>query len=129
MNALTMTTKAPTTPPPVLPTLPADAVTIERIKVEVMRHFNIKLLALLGPQKDAEHARPRMLAMWLCRRLTSASYPGIGREFGGRDHSTVINACRKIDRLLTTDAALFTHAAAVLEALKHGTQLPLVGVH
>jgi chromosomal replication initiator protein len=129
MNALMTTTKPPTTTPPVLPTLPVDAVSIDRIKAEVMEFFNIKLLALIGPQKNTANARPRMLAMWLARRLTSLSYPDIGRAFGGRDHSTVISACRKIERLLTTDAALFGHTANIIEALKRGTQLPLAGVH
>ncbi len=126
MNALTMTTtKPPTTTPTVLPTLTVDAVDIEKIKDEVMHSYNIKLRLLLGPARHATAARPRMVGMWLARRLTSLSYPRIGAAFGGRDHSTVISACRKIERLLTIDAALFARVAGILTELKHGTQIGL----
>lgn len=124
MNAL-MTTPPTTTPPAVLPTLPVGAVSMERIKAEVMRSYNIKLLALIGPQRHRTVAEPRMIVMWLARRLTRLSYPEIGKELGGRDHSTVISGCRKIERLLTTDAPLFARVANILAELKHGVQLGL----
>lgn len=127
MTALTTMTTTPTTTPQVLPELPVDAVSIDRIKAEVMKNYSIKLLTLIGPKRHTTAARPRMVAMWLCRRLTSASYPEIGAALGGRDHSTVISGCRKIERLLLTDRDLFTRIAGILETLKRGTQLPLFG--
>ncbi len=58
-------------------------------------------------------ARPRQLAMYLAKQLTTCSLPEIGRAFGGRDHTTVAHAVRTIENLLTTDAAL-ADAAVVL---------------
>jgi chromosomal replication initiator protein len=126
MTALTMTT-LPKPTPQVLPELPVDAVSFDRIKTVVMKHYGIKLLMLIGPNRHTVATRPRMVAMWLGRRLTRMSYPEIGAALGGRDHSTVISGCRKIERLLATDAELFARVASILEALKHGTQLPLFG--
>src|SRR4051812_46762412 len=73
--------------------------TIENIQREVSAYFDIKLHDLKGPKRHRAVAHPRMIAMYLSRKLTSMSYPEIGSRFGGKDHSTVISAVRKIERL------------------------------
>jgi chromosomal replication initiator protein len=73
--------------------------TIESIQREVAAYFDIKLHDLKGPKRHRAVAHPRMIAMFLARKLTSMSYPEIGSRFGGKDHSTVISAVRKIERL------------------------------
>jgi chromosomal replication initiator protein len=57
---------------------------------------------------------PRQIAMYLCRELTDASYPEIGRQFGGKDHTTIIHACRQVAKAKETDTMLQT----TIEALK-----------
>jgi chromosomal replication initiator protein len=73
--------------------------TIEGIQREVAAYFDVKLHDLKGPKRHRAVAHPRMIAMYLARKLTSMSYPEIGSRFGGKDHSTVISAVRKIERL------------------------------
>jgi chromosomal replication initiator protein len=77
--------------------------TIEGIQREVAAYFDIKLHDLKGPKRHRAVAHPRMIAMFLARKLTNMSYPEIGSRFGGKDHSTVISAVRKIERLCTED--------------------------
>jgi chromosomal replication initiator protein len=71
----------------------------------VASYFGVKLHDLKGPKRHRAVSHPRMVAMYLARRLTSMSYPEIGSRFGGKDHSTVISAVRKIERLCGTDPA------------------------
>jgi len=70
---------------------------IEAIQREVATYFDIKLHDLRGPKRLQSVARPRMIAMYLARKLTGSSFPEIGGRFGGKDHSTVISAVKKID--------------------------------
>jgi chromosomal replication initiator protein len=77
--------------------------TIEAIQREVASYFDVKLQDLRGPKRHRAVSHPRMIAMYLCRKLTSMSYPEIGLRFGGKDHSTVISAVRKIERLCAQD--------------------------
>jgi chromosomal replication initiator protein len=79
---------------------------IEAIQHEVAAYFDIKLHDLRGPKRHQSLARPRMIAMYLARKLTGSSFPEIGIRFGGKDHSTVISAVKKIDGLLAQDANL-----------------------
>jgi chromosomal replication initiator protein len=74
-------------------------VTAAHLQDEVSRHFGLSRSTLLGPGRNHSAAWPRMIAMFLCRQITSLSYPEIGAIFGGRDHSTVISAVRKVDRV------------------------------
>jgi chromosomal replication initiator protein len=87
-----------------IPTSP-PGLTIEAIQREVASYFGVKLHDLKGPKRHRAVAHPRMVAMYLARKLTSMSYPEIGSRFGGKDHSTVISAVRKIERLAATDPA------------------------
>jgi chromosomal replication initiator protein len=79
---------------------------IEAIQREVATYFDIKLHDLRGPKRLQSVARPRMIAMYLARKLTGSSFPEIGGRFGGKDHSTVISAVKKIERLLAEDSNL-----------------------
>jgi chromosomal replication initiator protein len=79
---------------------------IEAIQREVATYFDIKLHDLRGPKRLQSVARPRMIAMYLARKLTGSSFPEIGSRFGGKDHSTVISAVKKIERLIAQDSNL-----------------------
>jgi chromosomal replication initiator protein len=81
-------------------------VTIEDIQKTVAEHFNIKLADMSSPRRARAVARPRQVAMYLSKHLTSRSLPEIGRKFGGRDHTTVMHAIRKIDELTADDQTL-----------------------
>jgi len=78
----------------------------EAIQREVATYFDVKLHDLRGQARVQSVARPRMIAMYLARKLTGSSFPEIGSRFGGKDHSTVISAVKKIERLLTQDPNL-----------------------
>ena len=74
-------------------------VSIENIQKIVAEYFNIKISDLLSKRRNRSIARPRQVAMALAKELTTHSLPEIGDAFGGRDHTTVLHACRKIDSL------------------------------
>ena len=78
-------------------------VTIEEIQKRVSEHFNIRLSEMYSSRRARAVARPRQVAMYLSKQLTSRSLPEIGRKFGGRDHTTVMHAVRKVDELRATD--------------------------
>ena len=80
--------------------------TIEDIQKTVAEYFNIKLADMSSPRRARAVARPRQVAMYLSKHLTSRSLPEIGRKFGGRDHTTVMHAIRKIDELTADDQTL-----------------------
>ena len=81
-------------------------VSIEDIQKQVAEHFNIPLADMSSPRRARAVARPRQVAMYLAKHLTSRSLPEIGRKFGGRDHTTVMHAIRKIEELSAGDAVL-----------------------
>ncbi|MCA9691356.1 MAG: chromosomal replication initiator protein DnaA, partial [Myxococcales bacterium] len=74
----------------------SPTVTIERVQRLVASHFALRVADLKGQRRHRSVSRPRMIAMYLSRELTGASFPEIGQRFGGKDHSTVINACKRI---------------------------------
>jgi chromosomal replication initiator protein len=78
-------------------------VTIEEIQKRVAEHFNIRLSDMHSARRARAVARPRQVAMYLAKQLTSRSLPEIGRKFGGRDHTTVMHAVRKVDELRSLD--------------------------
>ena len=75
-------------------------ITIDEIIKRVAHHYNIKVTDLKSPKRLKAVVLPRQIAMFLARQLTSSSYPEIGERFGGKDHSTIIHAIRKIEKLL-----------------------------
>ncbi|HYM72851.1 MAG TPA: chromosomal replication initiator protein DnaA [Stellaceae bacterium] len=81
-------------------------VTIDEIQRRVAEHFNIKMAEMISSRRARVVARPRQVAMYLAKQLTSRSLPEIGRKFGGRDHTTVMHAVRKIEELTRADRAL-----------------------
>ena len=78
-------------------------ITIEDIQKRVAEHYNIKLAEMSSARRSRTVARPRQVAMYLAKQLTSRSLPEIGRKFGGRDHTTVMHAVKKIDELRELD--------------------------
>ncbi|MCW9032974.1 MAG: chromosomal replication initiator protein DnaA [Alphaproteobacteria bacterium] len=74
-------------------------VTIEEIQKRVAEHFNIRISDMHSARRARSVARPRQVAMYLAKQLTSRSLPEIGRKFGGRDHTTVMHAVKKVDEL------------------------------
>jgi chromosomal replication initiator protein len=81
-------------------------VTIEEIQRKVAQHFNIKLAEMTSTRRARVVARPRQVAMYLAKQLTPRSLPEIGRKFGGRDHTTVMHAVKKIEELIASDSSL-----------------------
>ncbi len=80
--------------------------TIEDIQKKVSNHFNIKISEIKSSKRVKNLVIPRQIAMYLCRQLTSCSYPEIGDHFGGKDHSTVIHAIKKIEKNIENDSYL-----------------------
>ncbi len=80
-------------------------VTIEEIQKRVAEHFNIRLADMHSARRARAVARPRQVAMYLAKQLTARSLPEIGRKFGGRDHTTVMHAVRKVEELRATDTS------------------------
>lgn len=81
----------------------ARTISTENIQRVVSEYFRIPLKELVGPKRTRIYARPRQLAMGLSRELTGDSFPEIGMAFGGRDHSTVMHACEKVQSLRQED--------------------------
>jgi chromosomal replication initiator protein len=81
-------------------------VTIDEIQRRVAEHFNIRLSEMTSERRARAVARPRQIAMYLAKQLTTRSLPEIGRKFGGRDHTTVMHAIRKVEELTLSDRAL-----------------------
>jgi chromosomal replication initiator protein len=78
-------------------------VTIDEIQKKTAEYYKLDLRELHSPRRARRVARPRQVAMYLARELTSRSLPDIGRRFGGRDHTTVLHACRRIEELCKSD--------------------------
>ena len=78
-------------------------VTIDEIIRKVADHYNLRMTDILSPRRARSVARPRQVAMFLAKTLTTKSLPEIGRRFGGRDHTTVIHAVRRIEELRARD--------------------------
>ncbi|MDB9761559.1 chromosomal replication initiator protein DnaA [Alphaproteobacteria bacterium] len=93
-------------------------VTIEEIQKKVAEHFNIRLSDMSSPRRARAVARPRQIAMYLAKQLTSRSLPEIGRTFGGRDHTTVMHAVSRIESLKLEDTLI----ADDLELLKRSLE-------
>ena len=81
-------------------------VTIDEIQKRVAEHYNIRLADMHSARRARAVARPRQVAMYLCKQLTPRSLPEIGRKFGGRDHTTVMHAVRKIEELKAADRTI-----------------------
>ncbi|WP_138422321.1 chromosomal replication initiator protein DnaA [Maritimibacter alexandrii] len=94
-------------------------VTVEEIQRKVAEHYGIRLSDLIGPKRLRSIARPRQVAMKLSKDLTTRSYPDIGRRFGGRDHSTVMHAVKRVEELVSTDHQIAEDVDLLRKALEH----------
>jgi len=94
-------------------------VRIDDILKVVGRHYNVARADLLSPRRAQSIVRPRQVGMYLAKKLTSRSLPEIGRRFGGRDHSTVLHAVRKIEELMQSDDRLAREVALLMRLIEH----------
>jgi chromosomal replication initiator protein len=94
-------------------------VTIEEIQKQVAEHFNVRISDMHSARRARSVARPRQVAMYLAKQLTSRSLPEIGRKFGGRDHTTVMHAVKKVDELRDHDT-VFAEDVELLRRMLEG---------
>jgi chromosomal replication initiator protein len=92
-------------------------ITIENIQKAVSEYYKLRVSDLLSRRRPRTIARPRQVAMALCKELTDHSLPEIGDAFGGRDHTTVLHACRKIEELCELDGRIREDKAKLLRQL------------
>lgn len=93
-------------------------VTVDDIQKATAEHFRLKQADLLSERRTRALARPRQAAMWLAKQLTTRSLPDIGRRFGGRDHTTVLHAVRRIDALRPVDPQLAQDLETLMRKLR-----------
>jgi len=96
-----------------------QGVTAPRIQQTVAEHFGLKMSELRSKRRQRALVFPRQVAMFLCRELTNASLPEIGRHFGGRDHTTVLHSCAKIARMEETDESVARLLWQLRRTLEH----------
>ena len=92
--------------------------TIDEIMRRTCEHYNLRMSDMISARRTRSVARPRQMAMYLAKRLTPRSYPEIGRKFGGKDHTTVLYAVRKIEELMQTDNQLAEDAQLLQRRLE-----------
>ncbi len=93
-------------------------VTVDTIQKTVSEHYGLKQADLISERRARAVARPRQVAMWLAKQITTRSLPDIGRRFGGRDHTTVLHAVRRIESLKAEDPALARDVDVLLRKLR-----------
>lgn len=92
-------------------------ITIDEIQRKVAEHYNLRVTDMHSARRARNVARPRQVAMFLSKHLTARSLPEIGRKFGGRDHTTVMHAVRKIEELLESDTQIAQDVDIIRRAL------------
>jgi chromosomal replication initiator protein len=92
-------------------------VSVDNIQRVVAEYYKIKISDLHSKRRSRSVARPRQVAMYLSKDLTNHSLPEIGESFGGRDHTTVLHACRKIKELIDSDADINEDVKNLLRTL------------
>jgi chromosomal replication initiator protein len=93
-------------------------VTVDMIQKAVAEHYSLKQADLISERRARAVARPRQVAMWLAKQITTRSLPDIGRRFGGRDHTTVLHAVRRIEALKGEDPAIARDIDVLLRKLR-----------
>jgi chromosomal replication initiation ATPase DnaA len=101
---------------------------IAKIKDAVCRRYGVTIGEIDSPQHDHKIVRPRHIAMYLAHRLSLKSLPEIGRHFGGRDHTTILNAKKKIAKLRAEDPDLAQELSELERALAPASAMPSAGV-
>lgn len=92
--------------------------TIDDIINKVAEFFNLKVTDIISPKRNANIAIARQIAMFLSKKYTQSSLPAIGKKFGGRDHTTVIHAIRKIEEMVNHDSTLANNMQLIIKKLK-----------
>jgi hypothetical protein len=95
---------------------------IRDIQKAVSKHYEVSLADILSSRRTAKIVKPRQVAMYICKELTPHSLPQLGRRFGGRDHTTVLHAVRKIPAVARVDAELAHDLAILFEAITGAQQ-------
>jgi chromosomal replication initiator protein len=95
----------------------AEGLTMERIARTVAAHYQMSVEELKSKNNSRAIAMPRQVAMYLCKRLTRHSYPEIGREFGGKHHTTVMHSFEKIDGLTRADRVFHNTVSSLIDSL------------
>jgi chromosomal replication initiator protein len=93
-------------------------VTMDEIMKKICHYYNVRMSDLLSPRRSRNIARPRQMAMYLSKNMTSRSYPEIGKQFGNRDHTTVMHAVRKIEELKLQDSQVSDDAELLRRMLE-----------
>ena len=93
-------------------------ITIDLVQEVVANHYHVELSSMKSSARSRKLTLPRQIAMYLARELTNLSLPDIGRGFGGRDHTTVMHACRKVERTQATDKKLREKLIHIRELIK-----------
>lgn len=96
-----------------------NGLSIRQIQDSVARYYQVEVSDLLGRKRVKQIVMPRQIAMYLAREMTDSSLPKIGKEFGGKDHTTVIHAYEKIETMLKTDKDLKNEVADIRNQLKN----------
>ena len=94
-------------------------VTVRNIQKAICEHFDVKISELKSKRRTKNLALARQMAMYLCRKFTATSFPAIGAEFGGRDHSTVIHASKTIEKKTVTDPYVKATVERLVRQLKN----------
>ncbi len=94
-----------------------QSISIDTVQKRVAEFFNLNTADLRSARRHKVVALPRQIAMYLGRKLTPASFPELGTRFGGKDHTTVMHAVQKIERLLNEDSPLRNTVAAIEKTL------------
>ena len=94
-------------------------VTVRNIQKAICEHFDVKISELKSKRRTKNLALARQMAMYLCRKFTATSFPAIGAEFGGRDHSTVIHASKTIEKKSVTDPYVKASVERLVRQLKN----------
>ena len=97
-----------------------NVITVEDIQEIVATRYHVKVSDLKSKRRTKTLVHPRQVAMYLCRELTDSSFPEIGREFGGKDHTTIIHACKQIQKSQESDPVLRTTLASLKEEIGKG---------
>ena len=93
-------------------------VTMDEIIKKTCEHYHLRQTDLMSPSRARSIARPRQMAMYLCKKLTTRSLPEIGRKFGGRDHTTILHGVRKIEELISLDSQIAEDAELLRRMLE-----------
>ena len=96
----------------------SGTITIETIQKVVADHYNISISDIKSKKKPQKYVFPRQIAVYIARQITEYSFPEIGNEFGGRDHTTIMHSFEKIENALKTDSALNSTIQLLIREIK-----------